>query len=496
MSKPSARTGLGSLATGAVTAAALVVQTGLAALVGVIIAREFGRTAETDGLFAAYGVFIVLALAANAIRLVVLPPLARARDDRRLGQETAAWAAALGTIALPLLAVTVVAAGPLAAVLTGSGPAEAQETAADALPLLTLAGVGQVYAGLAASALAALDDYRTAALGYISASVVGIVVILVRLDEGVVAVAEGMALNALVAVAIPVVALAVRARRAAMPAAGVRPERTTLGNRIRRAGRGIALPLGLQAAYLVCLPLAAREGVGAVTSFGYAYIAGSAIVAITAASLGLVTSVPLTRLGLDRHRVAHHVVASSWLALVAVGATAGLFAVAGEPIVAWVLGADYTAAVGTELGRLVALFAPWMVAAIGFSVTLPLVFVAESDRRLVLLGVLVVAVQVPLAVVGQALFGLTGLVLALACTTAIAFAGLLHLFRATGEALLGVGKAAAVVGALAVAAFVVAALVPSAEASGLLGLGLYALALVVVRPGGLTSAARYLRTLA
>ena len=59
MSKRTASTGHGSLATGAVTALALAVQTGLAAVVGVIIARELGRTAETDGFFAAYGVFIV-----------------------------------------------------------------------------------------------------------------------------------------------------------------------------------------------------------------------------------------------------------------------------------------------------------------------------------------------------------------------------------------------------------------------------------------------------
>ena len=58
-------TGLGSLATGAVTALGLAVQTGLAAIVGVVIARKLGRTAETDGFFAAYGVFIVLALAAT-----------------------------------------------------------------------------------------------------------------------------------------------------------------------------------------------------------------------------------------------------------------------------------------------------------------------------------------------------------------------------------------------------------------------------------------------
>ena len=103
MSKRTASSGFGSLATGAITAVALAVQTGLAAVVGVIIAREFGRTAETDGFFAAYGVFIVVVLAATAIRIAVLPPLARARGERRLGAEVAAYALTLATLAVPLL---------------------------------------------------------------------------------------------------------------------------------------------------------------------------------------------------------------------------------------------------------------------------------------------------------------------------------------------------------------------------------------------------------
>ena len=89
--KPTTRTGLGSLATGAVTAVGIAVQTGLAAVVGVVIARKLGRTAETDGFFAAYGVFIVLALAATAVRVTVLPSLARAREAGRLSSETASY---------------------------------------------------------------------------------------------------------------------------------------------------------------------------------------------------------------------------------------------------------------------------------------------------------------------------------------------------------------------------------------------------------------------
>jgi len=251
--KRSASTGLGSLATGAVTALAIAVQSGLAAVVGVIIARDLGRTAETDGFFAAYGVFIVLALAATALRLVVLPPLARARVDRRLGQEAAAWAVALAVLAVPLLVIATVAAGPAAALLTGFGPEVARSAAEDVLPLMVLAAVAQLFAGLAASTLAACDDYLTAALSYIAASVVGLGYIVLRIHaDGIDAVAVGMALNGLVAVTLPTVALARRARTESMPRSAMRPSGPPIGQRLVVAAQSVSLPLALQAVYLVC----------------------------------------------------------------------------------------------------------------------------------------------------------------------------------------------------------------------------------------------------
>ena len=82
--------GLGSLGAAALTAASLIVVSGFAALVGVLIAREFGRTDETDGFFAAYGVFVVVVTAAQAIRVAVLPSLARAREARESGEAHSA----------------------------------------------------------------------------------------------------------------------------------------------------------------------------------------------------------------------------------------------------------------------------------------------------------------------------------------------------------------------------------------------------------------------
>ena len=76
------------------------------------------------------------------------------------------------------------------------------------------------------------------------------------------------------------------------PRAALRPVGGSARSGLRLLANGVALPLALQAIYVVCLPLASREGEGAVTSFGYAYLLGSAVVAVTASSLGLVTAVP------------------------------------------------------------------------------------------------------------------------------------------------------------------------------------------------------------
>ena len=497
MSKPSAQTGLGSLATGAVTALGIAVQTGLAAVVGIIIARELGRTAETDGFIAAYAVFIVLALAATAMRVTVLPPLARARAERRLSTETASFGVAVGVVAVPLLVVTLLAARPIAELLTGFGPDAAVDAAASALPWMVVAGLGQFTAGLLASALAALDVYVVPALAFITGSVAGLAVILLRIDDDrTSAVAWGMALNAVLATVLMAAWLAVRARREAMPARAARAEVRGARRRLLELGSGAALPFAMQAIFLVCLPFAAREGVGAQTSFGYAYLIAAAVVGISASSLGLVTAVPLTRLGHEPRRVARHVEASSWPALLVVAATAGIFAVAGGQITGAVLGDAYGDDAGAEIARLVVAMAPFMVASVAYSVTFPLVFVAGRGSLLPLVGLGTLAAHLPLAFLGQAAAGLTGLALALGLSTAIALAWMLALLDAARSTLERLVVAVALVGGCALVGFVPAGAVLGPAGAAVAGLAVAGGALALARPSGLTSAWHYLRELA
>jgi hypothetical protein len=256
-----------------------------------------------------------------------------------------------------------------------------------------------------------------------------------------------------------------------------------------------SLPLALQLLYVICLPFAGTLGVGAVTSFGYAYLAAASLVTVTAFSIGLVSSVPLTRIGLGAGTVGKHVSSSSWIALVPIGAAVGAFAVAGADIVERVLGGAYGGDVGDEVSRLVVVLAPWMVASVGVNVTFPLTFVADRLRALPVIAVGALAAQVLLAWIGVELLELDGLALSLALSTLIVLAALLRQLAAVASGLRGLVVAALVVSVLTGAAFVPPGLVVGGVAGALIGIALYATLVALMRPRPLRESWSYLRAL-
>jgi hypothetical protein len=496
VSKRTDSPGLGSLGSGALTAASILVVVGVAAVVGVVIAREFGRTAETDGLLSAYGIFIVISIAASATRVALLPQLARAQREDRLAGEIAGYAIALAAIALPLVLVAELFAEPLAELLTGADSGVAKDAAADSLRWMVPAGIAHLFAALAAGGLAALDDYGTAALGYAAGSAGGLALILARVEpDGIIAIAWGMTLNGTIALIIPTVGLALRAARTSMPTRAVRPSGVPIRARLGVFAVGTALPLALQLLYVVCLPFAGRQGTGAATSFVYAYLAASALVGVTAGSLGLVTSVPLARSELSAVQAARHVVATSWLSLAIVGSAVGVLALAGADFVEAILGEVYGGDVGSELGRLIVAMSPWMIASIAVSVTFPLAFVAGRTRGLPLIALAALALQVPAAWAAGELLQLEGLALALALTTFLVLAALLVELGALADAARGLLTAAVFVCGIGIVAFGLPALVLDSVAAAALGLVSYIVLLAVLRPRGLAAGWRYLRAL-
>ena len=93
---------------------------------------------------------------------------------------------------VPAVVLALAASGTLARGLAGERRARS-DAAAELLPWLVPAAAAQVYAGIAASGLAALGDYGTAALGFGAGAVAGLVVIVAFVDHGVVAFGWGLA---------------------------------------------------------------------------------------------------------------------------------------------------------------------------------------------------------------------------------------------------------------------------------------------------------------
>lgn len=469
------------LLTGISTAAV----SGSAAVLGVILARKFGHDVKTDGFFAAYGVYLGLVLVAGSLRVIVLPRFVAAQAAGRLAGEVGTWAAALAAPLALVLFVAVAWPHTIASVLT-SNP-EAQTHAARLLPWVVASAVAQIFGGLVASALAALDDYQWAAFGFAGGSIAGVLLTVALVDHGVVAFGWGLALNGALSLAIPLAPLLMRR--------GVGRPDERLWSRLLELGEGIALPLALQGLYVVAQRFASGLGTGRATTFGYAYLIAAFLVAITASSVALVATVPFAREGSSPPRVARHVVAISWLSLALVAAAAGVLALVSEPIVRRVLGSSYGGGTGAELGRLVVYLAPWMVASVAVTVAYPLVFVRGRGRWLPLLAVSVLGVHVLVEWGARAAFGLAGVAAGLALTTALVLAVLLNRLGALARTAQGLAIAAIVCGGLAVLAFGLPRLVAGPIPAAVTGLVAYCVVLAAWRPAGLRQAWTYVRTL-
>src|SRR5438105_212172 len=140
------KTSRSAVRSGLLTGLSALAVSGSAAGAGLLLAHEFGRNARTDGFFIAYGVYLVIAIAAQSFRTVVLPDLTRAAARGVLGGETRAYALALALPALPVVALVAAFRRPLADAITGRP--EAAHVAASALPWLVASGLLQLLAAV------------------------------------------------------------------------------------------------------------------------------------------------------------------------------------------------------------------------------------------------------------------------------------------------------------------------------------------------------------
>jgi putative peptidoglycan lipid II flippase len=491
--KPSLPVRTSAVKSGAATSVSSLAVSGAAAVAGAYLAHKFGRNAATDGFLAAYSVYFVIVLTAQASRLVIVPDLTRAALEARLPAEFVSFALALLVVAIPATVLAIVLAAPIGDVLTGRLPHASASIASRAIVWLVPAAFAQMLAALAASALAAVDSYVVAAVGYATGAIAGLVVFVVFADaHGMIALAWGLALNGAIAAALPLCVLARSGRLRGELGGGA-----AVRSRLRKLLYAAAIPLALQAMYVIALRGASGLGEGNQTTLTYAYLFGSTLVAATATSFALVSSAPLTRRAVDAEGASEHALHATWLCLVLVGAAAGVFALVGGRVVEFVLGSAYSGNVGTDLGHLVIYLAPWVVAAVAFWVTFPLIFVLETPRRLLLLAVVALAVDIGLSFALRAVLDLKGLVLALGVSTFLVVGALMAFVstRMLELTMKGIVKTTLLVGAITFACFGLPELVLGGFPAAVAGLALYVATLGVLRPRGLVEAWRYVRVL-
>jgi O-antigen/teichoic acid export membrane protein len=492
--KGSPARGRSAVRSGVFTGLSYVTLSLAAAVAGAYLAHKFGRNKETDGFMAAYGVYLVLVLGAQAFRMVVVPDLTRAEAEGRLGAEFRAYALAFFAVAVPATAIVAVFPDFWGEVITGRLPRESAVIAGDALPWLIPAAFAQLIASLSASALAARDSYLPAAAAFALGGIGGVVLFVLAADaHGLVSLAWGLTLNGAIAIGVPVSTLLFRGSRLRLH----RGAPLRLGYRLWRLLYGAAVPLAIQGLYVIALRFAAGTGEGNVTSLSYAYLLAGMFVSATAFSLSLISAAPLTRRGVNADTAAEHVVHSAWVSLALVGAAAGLVALVGGRVVTAVLGDAYSGHVGNELGRLVVFLSPWMVANAAFSITYPLLFVMHRTSLLIPLALAGVVVDVPISIAGRALWGLTGVTVALGVATLLLVLGLMAALapRMLALTVVGLARLSLLVGAATALAFGGASLVLSAIPAAAAGLALYALILVAMRQFGLADAWHYVRAL-
>jgi peptidoglycan biosynthesis protein MviN/MurJ (putative lipid II flippase) len=476
-----------------VTALSTVAVNASAAVAALVMSHRFGRSVETDGFLAAYGVYLVLFLGAQSLRMAAAPELTRAAASRQLPRELWAYVTTLAVAGLPITLLVLAGSPALGRAVTGGLPAEAAVIAGHALAWLVPAAVAQVFAVLAASALAVLDDYTVAAAASGGGAIAGVLLFaLLAPTHGVRSLAWGIALNGLISSVVPFARLVARGAVRAGPLTGNRTLR-----RLGRVLRAAALPLALQTLFVVALRLAADLGVGMVTLLSYAYMFCAMLIGVTASSISLIAMTPLTRRRLGADGAAAHVVHTSWLSLSVVAGAAAAAATAGGGL-AVVLGDAFGGDVGDQLGIAIIGLAPWTVVTIVLSVTLPLLFVMDRTRFVVRLALLAVAVHVPLSLALRSAAGLTGIGLALALSTALVMLGVMarlsvRMLASSGRSL---ARAAMIEAGLAALAFApIALLLGRGLPAAAVGLVLHAALHVLVRPRGLHAAWRYVRGL-
>ncbi len=447
---------------GALMAISTLAMAGASAIQAVLYLGEYGATARTDAFFAAFAVYQVVGVFTQATRVSSVPLLV---GDKAIGMLR--FFGGLAVIAVPVILACGPLAGPLADLLAPSATGSAHELAVNALRVLGLAIVLQLFAAGAATLLGMRDRFEPVAAAYAFGALAGLLVFLLVRTQGELSLAWSMLAMAVVTSTWSLLAL-LRVRREEVATgtggpglAGIEKKQRLVVECFQTAGDLLGRSLVyliINAFFLVTLAVVGREGgAGATTVLSYAYLLASYLVAGTSTAVGISRAPDMVRGAQDQWKT---VVADTvphgyrYAALVSAPILAA-GVVAATPVVDALLPSALGAGQAEDLARAILLLAPWLAAALVLNFAIPALFALSKARLVNVLAPFALALHAVASVAGAAIDGVNGAILAMAVAPFVF--GLVLVIVGAGSATLSVTRELALdtlrAGGLAAVAF-------------------------------------------
>jgi hypothetical protein len=407
---------------GVAMAIATLAMAGSSGIQALLYLSSFGVGGKTDGFFVAFALYSSFGVFSQSIRVTSAPLLVGARP--RLSPRE--FALGLVLIAIPVAIATIPLASQLGDLIAPGLTDAGRRVTVEALPVLGIAMVLQLWAAGGATVLAIRDRFDRIALAYISGALAGLVVyIAVSGSAGELSLGWSMLAMAIVTAAIMLDG--VRAGREHRPPAPALP----------RTPRGLARPVGLilgstliylafNALFVVSLAFAGKYDPGDATVLSYAYLFASYLVAATGFALGMSRIADMRRGALVdwREVIADTVPAGFRYSMLLAAPAMAVLISGGASLIGEVLPKSFDAAKVDQLQVFAALLCLWVVGALLVNLLLPAMFALGRSRFVNWIAPVVFLVHIAVTALGGVLFGADGVVGAAAVVPA-AFAALL-----------------------------------------------------------------------
>lgn len=395
----------------------------------VLYLGSFGIDGRTDGFFAAFALYAIFGVFSQSIRVTSAPLLVGPKATLTHRE----FAATLALIAVPVVIATVPLAGPLAQLLAPGLSEADRAVTADALPILGLAMVLQLWAAGAATILAVRDHFRAVAVAYSGGAVAGLAAYL-ALSGPAGELSLGWSMMTMAVVTFSLMMAGLRGgERGSERTAPITP-RLVLARSGLILGRTVVY-LAFNALYLVTLAFVSGYQTGDATVLSYAYLYASYLVAGTGFALGLSRIADMRRAALAEWRSILRDTAPQGMrySMVLIAPAMAALVTCVAPLIGYALPDQFGPNEVETLRLFGGLLAVWAVAALLVNLLLPAMFALGRAGLANVLSLPLIALHLLATAIGGALFGAGGVVGA-AFVAPLCFAVVLLVVGARGEA--------------------------------------------------------------